>query len=227
MGFNRLLGKRIDPSKVLDTLILYRFIDYNLQGGHSLKAWGKRLSDFKMDFNDFSKFSQEMVDYCHQDVAVTVKLYQRFLPVLKDETQQEAIKVEHDIQILCEEMHNNGFFFDKEKAEHLLDEIELRMAELEDGFQEDFPPQLEEVNRILYRKKSDGDLTKVVKDAIKKYPKVKISYDTFPAQLICMDWVKFKPSSPKMRIERLWDAGWKPVDKTKGHIEYDREQNRR
>jgi hypothetical protein len=68
-------------------------------------------------------------------------------------------------------------------------------------------------------------LTKVVKDAIKKYPKVKISYDTFPAQLICMDWVKFKPSSSKMRIERLWDAGWKPVDKTKGHIEYDREQN--
>jgi len=210
---NRLLGKRIDPSKVLDTLVVSRFIDYNLQGGHSLKAWGKRLSDFKMDFNDFSKFSQEMVDYCHQDVAVTVKLYQRFLPVLKDQTQQEAIKVEHDIQILCEEMHNNGFFFDKEKAEHLLDEIELRMAELEDGFQEDFPPQLEEVNRILYRKKSDGELTKV--------------YDTFPAQLICMDWVKFKPSSPKMRIERLWDAGWKPVDKTKGHIEYDREQNRR
>ena len=220
---NRLLGKRIDPSKVLDTLVVSRFIDYNLQGGHSLKAWGKRLSDFKMDFNDFSKFSQEMVDYCHQDVALTVKLYQRFLPVLKDQTQQEAIKVEHDIQILCEEMHNNGFFFDKEKAEHLLDEIELRMLQLEDGFQEDFPPQLEEVNRILYRKKSDGDLTKVVKDAIKKYPKVKISYDTFPAKLICMDWVKFKPSSPKMRIERLWDAGWKPVDKTKGHIEYDRE----
>ena len=42
---NRLLGKRIDPSKVLDTLVVSRFIDYNLQGGHSLKAWGACLHE--------------------------------------------------------------------------------------------------------------------------------------------------------------------------------------
>ena len=119
-----------------------------------------------------------------------------------------------------------SFYFQKETADHLLDEIELRMTELEEGFQVDFPPQLEEVNRILYRKKKDGSPVAGVANAIVKYAKTKVDKSVYPAQLICYDWVEFNPASPKMRIERLWDAGWKPVDKTKGHIEYDRESKR-
>ena len=225
---NRLVKEDcIDPTMVLDTLILSRLIQYDLEGGHSLKAWGKRLSDFKMDFKDFSVLTQEMIDYCHQDVAVTAKIYKKFLNVISDPMWRDAIRCEHDIQILCEEMTKNGFYFEKDKAEHLLDEIELRMCELEEGFQHDFPPKLEEVNRIIYRKKQDGSLMANVVKAKEKYPKTEVDKSTYPPNLICYDWVEFKPSSPKMRIERLWQAGWKPTDKTKGHIEYDREQNRR
>ena len=168
-----------------------------------------------------------MIDYCHQDVEVTVRLYNKFKATIFDPDLQDAIKCEHDIQILCEEMTAAGFYFEKDKAEHLLDEVELRMAELTDSFQRDFPPQLEEVNRIKYRKKQDGTTMASVKKAQEKYFKTTVDWSINPPDLVCYDWIEFNPASPKMRIERLWDAGWQPYEKTKGHIQYDREQKQR
>jgi len=223
---NKLVRKEcILPSMVLDTLILSRLIDYTLDGkGHSLKAWGQRLGEFKIGFDQFEVLTQEMIDYCHQDVEVTAQLYKKFKKVIADPEWQDAIRCEHDIQILCEEMTAHGFSFDDAKAESLLDEVELRMFELEDGFQVDFPPQLQEVNRIKYRRKKDGGLMSNVTKAQEKYPHTRVDWSYNPPELVCYDWIEFKPSSPKMRIERLWEAGWTPVEKTKGHIQYDREQ---
>jgi len=226
---NKLLGETvIDLHKVLDTLIVSRLVDYTLDGkGHSLKAWGRRLGDHKLDFNDFSALTEEMIFYCHQDVSVTVLLYNTLKPVINDPTWDEAIRCEHDIQILCEEMTDNGFYFDKNQADTLLDEIELRMLELTDAFQEDFPPQLQEVNRIKYRRKADGSLFSNVTKAQENYEQTKVDWSVKPPELVCYDYIEFNPASPKMRIERLWEAGWEPYEKTKGHIQYDRDQKQR
>lgn len=70
--------------QVLDTLCLSRFLqpDRNFESppGHSLKAWGIRLGDEKGAYGDevenaWDKFSEEMFEYCEQDVNVTVQLY--------------------------------------------------------------------------------------------------------------------------------------------------------
>ena len=50
---NRLLGDTIQPSAVVDTLVVYRIADYNISMGHSLDALGKRLGLYKGDFKDF------------------------------------------------------------------------------------------------------------------------------------------------------------------------------
>lgn len=205
---------------VIDTLIVSRMIDYDIKDGHSLKAWGIRLGLHKGEHSDWSRLSQEMIDYCHQDVLVTCALFERFRKVIFDKEWAMALRCEHDIQILCEEMTTNGFKFDKEKAEEYLSEIEERMAELEAGFQRDFPPKLEEVNRIKNRMKPCGNPYVTVTKAKEKYPVTHVDGE----ELICMDWVPFDPASPRHRIDRLWEAGWQPVDKTKGHIAYEREQ---
>src|SRR5210317_1662898 len=60
----------IKKSKAVDTLILSRLLNPQLDGGHSLKAWGSRLSNNKIEFNfeDFDNgLTQEMQDYCIQD----------------------------------------------------------------------------------------------------------------------------------------------------------------
>ena len=59
--------------------------DKKLYGSHSLKAWGYRLGILKGDFaetTDWKEWSQEMQDYCIQDVKVTEKLCDHFHPYL-------------------------------------------------------------------------------------------------------------------------------------------------
>lgn len=225
---NRLVqADLIRTEQVVDTLIVSRLLDYTLDGkGHSLKAWGQRLGEYKIEFNDFSILTQEMIDYCHQDVAVTMQLYHKFKSMIDDPEWQVSLKVEHDIQALCEEMTASGFYFDEDHAEELLGEVLTRMEELESGFQEDFPPKLKEVKRIKYQVKADGSVFKKVEDAQQEYYFTAIDKSVDPPDLVCMDYVPFNPGSPKQRIERLWEAGWKPYEKTKGHIEYERKEAR-
>ncbi len=45
-----------------------------MYGRHSLEAWGYRLGEYKGSFSkttDWKEWSQEMEDYCIQDVVVT------------------------------------------------------------------------------------------------------------------------------------------------------------
>ncbi len=219
---NRIIGYTIDLKDVIDTLIVSRMSDYSIKGGHSLDAWGKRLGLHKGVFKDFEGgLTQEMLDYCINDVAVTVKLFKKLKSMIFDKQWAKALRIEHDIQIICEEMTKNGFKFDEAKAEEYLGEVLARMDELEAGFQRDFPPVLKEVNRIKYRLKADGNLYKNVTDALTKYQRTQVVGD----ELVCYDFIDFKPSSTKHRIERLWEAGWQPVDKTKGHLNFARERD--
>ena len=56
-----------------------------LRGRHSLEAYGYRLGEYKGEFGkttDWKEWSQEMQDYCKQDVKVTTKLCDHFHPYL-------------------------------------------------------------------------------------------------------------------------------------------------
>ena len=56
-----------------------------LYGRHSLESYGYRLGEYKGEFgktSDWSEWSQEMEDYCAQDVEVTKKLCDHFHPFL-------------------------------------------------------------------------------------------------------------------------------------------------
>lgn len=252
---NRLLGNVIPEQDVIDTLVVSRLVNYDVKveddiirknllakhkkqavveklfpnrmvGRHSLQAWGCRLGEYKGSFNDFSKLSQEMIDYCIQDVVVTIKIYQKFKNIIHDPDWQESLRCEHDIQMLCEQMTVNGFYFNKAKAEELLHEVQETMQSIEQSLQEDFPPKLTEVNRIKYRRKADGSLFASVTNAQQKYFATALDKSVDPNELVCYDYIPFNPASPKQRIERLWEAGWEPFEKTKGHIEYDREKAR-
>ena len=160
----------VDLDRVLDTLVVSRLVEYDVPGGsHSLSAWGQRLGFPKGDHSDWSKLSQEMIDYCRRDVKVTIKLYKKFTTIINDPAWQLAITTEHKIQMLCEEMTANGFAFDKTTAETMLNQIEREMDELELSFQRDFPPKLQVVNELIYKVNKDGSESIKVKEAKKKY----------------------------------------------------------
>ena len=105
IGFDLPLIKRLYPfftypPIIIDTLLLSRLYNPNLydiddrknpniptklKGSHSLEAYGHRLGLHKGDFGkdtDWQEWSQEMQDYCVQDVKVTEKLCDHFHPYL-------------------------------------------------------------------------------------------------------------------------------------------------
>jgi DNA polymerase-1 len=222
---NKLLKPRlIDPKKVVDTLLVSRTVDYDIaipkgaRSPHSLDAWGRRLGKHKGDFHDFSQFSDQMVEYWYQDIEVTHALYDHFSDIIWNPDWSLALRAEHSLQIELVRTKYYGFYFDSNKAKFLLNSVEQKMQDLEKQFQIDFPPKLEEVNRIKYRLKKDGTEMATVVNAKKRYHLTTMDGE----DLVCHDWVEFKPGSPKDRIDALWEAGWKPVDKTKTAINFAR-----
>jgi len=197
--------------KITDTLIVSRLIfsdlkerDFDLYragkfvarniGSHSLKAWGIRLGELKGDFaeqTDWSEFSQEMLNYCTQDVQVTDKLYKKLQEV---EYSEEAIELEHQIHAACLEQTDNGFPFDVEKAMLLYAELKDKATAIDKQLQEKFGGWWE--SKGVTTPKQNRGIT--LKDA--PYTKIK--------------WVMFNPNSRHHICKKLIEMGWEPKEFT-------------
>jgi DNA polymerase I len=132
------------PSQVVDTLVLSRLYKPDIEGGHSLKAWGERLrgDDGKIEFTDFDGgLTREMVKYCKRDVELTRDLYNFLLNELKLlGFSQQSIDLEHAVAIQMCKQERNGFLLNMKEATDLLCDLKGKMAKIEDELQETFPP---------------------------------------------------------------------------------------
>ena len=115
----------------------YTQVPTKLRGSASLKAWGYRLSDYKIEFKDFKEYSEEMLAYCVQDVSVTTKLLQH---IQKQTCPEPALKLEHDFALAIEKQIRSGFPFDVDACLDLVDDLRTKQAELEAHLKEIFPP---------------------------------------------------------------------------------------
>ena len=219
---NKWLDARLDPTKVIDTLIVSRLVDYDIptppgsKGPHSLKSWGLRLGVHKGDFNDFSALTPEMVEYWYGDLDATEALFNHFSKIIYDPSWAQSMRAEHDVQIELVRSKFHGFHFDKALAEKVLVDVTEERDVLEAQFQFDFPPTLEHVNTIKYREKADGTPYASVTKAKEKYASTQRIGD----ELLCHDFVAFNPGAAKDRVDVLWDAGWAPFDRTKTHLNF-------
>ena len=138
----------IQKSKAVDTLILSRLLNPQLEKGHSLKAWGQRLNNAKIDFSfeDFdSGWSEEMQEYCIQDVKLTCDLYKHLMAELKQwKDPSQSILLEHEIAIICRQQERDGFKLDIPSSMLLKAKLSDRMGIIEDQVQSVFPPIVEE-----------------------------------------------------------------------------------
>ena len=151
---DKLHGVKIPVEKSWDTLVASRLaysdrkeLDFrlheagkipgNIIGQHSLKAWGIRLGENKMDYDGgFKAFHQTMLDYCLQDVRTNLEVYRH----LTAEVTDELLLIEQQYVVLLEQARATGVQLDIDKAERLVMELEGRMADLETQIQEAFPP---------------------------------------------------------------------------------------
>ena len=226
---NSLLNIEINVSNVIDTLILSRLVDYS-RGVHSIEDYGEEFGIPKIEFKDFSKYSKEMEEYCVRDVQICTRLFNKFTRESNDRQWdttnprwKRSVDCEQRFQTIVNDLHNNGFGFDSVKANKLRDDVVSELSALDKTILEVFPPKLTLIREIhpevtkygtLHRKDfrwvSDGNLSE------------------FNGGPFCRcDYEPFNPSSHKQIIGVLSSAGWKPTEKTKTHIELERESKRR
>ena len=139
----RLLGCNIPLSKIRDTLLLSQLADPMREGGHSLAAWGEKLGFAKIEFDDFSGYSDEMLKYCIRDVELTAKVYTTLIPELK-KFSPRSIKLEHQIRAIIDRQEENGFALDEPKAMQLLAKLTDESEQIKQQLQDVFKPIVEQ-----------------------------------------------------------------------------------
>jgi uncharacterized protein YicC (UPF0701 family) len=216
---------------VLDTLVMAMCIypdakndDYNregfpkdLIGRNSLKAWGYRIGEYKGDFGtttDWSEWSQEMQDYCEQDVRVTAKL---FYYLTDKKPSRQMLYLEHDFAKLMAVQENNGWPFNMKKAEKLTANLMAARGVLQQQLQEAFPPTVEEMKSTM------GWEVNGVQGATKKELGAALKETGLPLKQVTAllkeatkldnkkKEVLFNPNSRDQISERLMGLGWKPT----------------
>jgi DNA polymerase-1 len=207
---------------VIDTLIISKLSNYS-RDGHSIESYGLEFGYPKGEYSDFSKYTPEMETYCVRDVEICHRVYNALSKYIDNPNHRDAINLEHQFQLIVNALHDNGFAFDSNRATRLLARVEGELAILDEEILKEFPNRLRPVreihpketkhgtlNRSDFRWVSDGDLS---------------SFNGGPFSRC--EWVSFNPSSHKQIIEVLSLAGWKPTEKTKTHIDTERQLKRR
>ena len=200
----------VAKARIIDTLICTRIIwpkeklyDLDIEqypnvptkrrGIASLEAWGWRLADNKIDFKDFSEYSEEMLTYCKQDVQVTLKLYKH---IVKEKYPESALRLEHDFALAINKQIRAGVPFDVDACLDLVDNLRRKKVELEEQLKQIFPPI-----------KHKTWFTPKVNNAARGYVK------DVPFEKTIIE--EFNPGSRKQIVERLKSKyGWEPEKTT-------------
>jgi len=200
----------VAKARIIDTLICTRIIwpkeklydldieqypnvPTKIRGNASLKAWGWRLADNKIDFKDFSEYSEEMLTYCKQDVQVTLKLYKH---IVKEKYPESALRLEHDFALAINKQIRAGVPFDVDACLDLVDNLRRKKVELEEQLKQIFPPIK---HKTWFTPKVNNTARGYVKDV--------------PFEKTILE--EFNPGSRKQIVERLKSKyGWEPEKTT-------------
>jgi DNA polymerase I len=171
----------------------YTQVPPKLRGSASLKAWGYRLSDYKISFKDFKEYSAEMLAYCIQDVNVTTQLFKH---TQKQTCSEAALKLEHDFALAIEKQIRSGFPFDVDACLDLVDDLRTKQATLEASLKKLFPPK--KIETIFVPKVNNAS-----RGYVKGQPFTKVMHE------------EFNPGSRQQIVDRLQTKyGWVPEKST-------------
>lgn len=217
---------KINPLDIRDTHVLSTMFRFDIKGGHGLEAWGERLGIKKPFISDFSTVDiEEIVNRCVEDTKINKALWKKMEKAINSEAYKKAIELEHKFEFVCLDMEINGFPYDIELHKQVKQDIEVRLAEVDEIIQKSFKPRAVLVKEVTPKLTKKGTLSlsdfRWIKDDV-----VDLSIYSADAPFSLIQFEEFNPASPKQIVERLNEAGWQPFEKTKGHIECERDLKR-
>jgi len=199
----KLLGTDFSKCEVVDTLVMSRLSQPSREGGHSLESWGDKLNFAKGDYDDWDNFSQDMVDYGKQDVALNERVYQILLNELVG-FGSECLVLEHQVQAIISRQIKRGWTLDQEKSFILLAELKEKKYELEDKVHEVFKPLATFIKQVSPKIKKDGSMSVVGLKFLGD------SWETVGGEFSRIDFPLFNLGSRQQIGRHLQYYGWKP-----------------
>ena len=207
----RLWGISFAGHKLTDTLVMSRLAEPSRQGGHSLESWGERLNCPKGEHSDWDTFSEDMVEYCKQDVQVNKLVYQRLLHDLGG-FGADSILLETQVQAIISRQIESGWLLDQESAFVLLAELKEKKYDLEEKVHETFKPLPTFIKEVTPKVKKDGTYSIVGLKFLGDF------WTTAVASFSRIDYPEFNLGSRQQIGRYLQYFGWKPETFTeKGH----------
>ena len=142
----KLTGVDLYGKTAVDTLVLSRLFNPVRELGHSLEAWGFKLKLPKIEFEEYSAFSEEMLEYCERDVLLNYKVYKYLGQVEAKGFSKRSSDLEHNVAILLNQQMDKGFLFDLEYGSTLLVKLDVEIDNIGDEIQKDFIANKEIIN---------------------------------------------------------------------------------
>lgn len=132
-----LYNTSLNEKRVYDTWVMSQTLRYKRSHRHGLAGWGEHLGNKKIDFDEWEKFTPEMMKYCVQDVKVNVDIYKRLLDEYtkiysKNPKIKEGLQIEHDTAKFNAAVRTKGWNFDIVKAIESQKQMQDRMKMIED-----------------------------------------------------------------------------------------------
>lgn len=131
-----LYGTDLNGKRNHDTFVMSQVLSYKRTHRHGLAGWGEFLGNSKISFDDWDKYSREMLRYCVQDVMVNLDVYNKLLEEYKvvyarNPKIKRGLQVEHDVAVFNATVRKTGWKFDSEKAAATLKLMHARMETIE------------------------------------------------------------------------------------------------
>jgi len=208
----RLYNVNLINKKLVDTLVLSRLFNPT-RASHSLESWGYKLEFHKIEFNDYTKFTEDMLNYCAHDVILNYKVYE----ALKRESRgftSESVNLETDTYKIVTNQREHGFVLDEDLSRSLLETFINELTSTETEVHKTFKPKINERN-IYPQHTAAGILRKLgVDDEDKQTRLTENEYNQFKKcgveKIIRTSEEEFNLGSRQQIGEYLQDFGWRP-----------------
>lgn len=184
---DRLLGTDYkNTKKIIDTLVLSRLFrpvapfkddikelkTDSRVGGHGLEAWGVRLGFPKISFNEWSMYTEAMLEYCVQDVELNFEVYKVLLRE-QEGFSQESIDLEHEVAWMLAEQERFGFHLDQDVCQKLIKDTQELLDKMLTELRVIFPPKAKFDKEWTAKRTKDGELNKVSQRIIQEHKESK------------------------------------------------------
>lgn len=109
-------------------------------GPHGLENWGYIVGRGKVEHEDWTVFTEEMLHRCVEDVEITNLVDDRLIYDAKGWDWSVSERIEKQFRLLMSEQEGHGWLFDKPKALQHMDTLTKRIEEIDNEVLPKIPP---------------------------------------------------------------------------------------